>query len=73
MTNEKKIVPIIAPKQGIDTTMDAASFVIGPDSNGALSEVKTKKFGDPQTDADPYDADKRLPRHTKNKSKYYLN
>lgn len=68
MAAEKMIVPIIAPKHGIDTTKEAACSVIGPDLNGDLSEVKTKKFGAAQTDADPYDAAKRLPRKINKKN-----
>lgn len=53
----------MAPKHGIDTTMEAASFVNGPDLSGASSEVKTKKFGAPHVVADPNDADNRLPEY----------
>lgn len=43
MTAEKNIVPMIAPKLGIAVTSEAASFDIGPDSNGESSlEVKIK-------------------------------
>lgn len=63
MITAKNSVPIIAPKHGIDTTIEAASFDNAPDSSGDLSEVNTKKFGAPQIDADPYDADRRLPRN----------
>lgn len=43
MSAEKNIVPMIAPKLGMAVTSEAASLVIGPDSNGDNSlEVKTK-------------------------------
>lgn len=46
-------MPITAPKHGIDTTNDACSFDNGPDSNGAKSDVKNKKFGPAHAHAEP--------------------
>lgn len=58
---ENNSVPNIAPAHGIETTKDASDLDNGPERSGESLDMRTRKFGPPQAQLDPKQAEAMLP------------